>query len=121
MWWEEILSLLWALVVIAGVLALAWWFTRYVVGQRVRRQSAGRNLKVLEDLPLSRDQRLLLVRLGEQILLLGVTQGGISRLGTLSPDEAVQPPEEPRTGTGGAAAEMPFAEALRRVLQQRKK
>lgn len=117
--WKELLSLAWSLAVIAGVLALAWWFTRYVVGRRARTRPAGRSMELLEELPLGRDQRLLLVRVGEQVQLLGAAPGGISCLGTLPAQEAERLLRS-RERTSGEAG-MSFPEALRQVLRQRRK
>ena len=117
--WKEFLSLVWALAVIAGVLALAWWFTRYVVGRRARTRTAGRSLELIEELPLGKDQKLLLVRVGEQVQLFGAAPGGIARLGALSPEEADRLIRDREQSGGGPG--MPFSEALLQVLRQRKK
>ena len=119
----EILQLLWALLVIIAVLALAYLFTRYGAGRlngmfRPRR----RRMTVVEQVPLGRDQRLVLVRMGDTLYLLGVTPGGVSRLEKLpaSELEALEEPppcDPPQDGAQG----MSFGEALKKVIDQRKK
>ena len=94
----EILQLLWALLVIIAVLALAYLFTRYGAGRlngmfRPRR----RRMTVVEQVPLGRDQRLVLVRMGDTLYLLGVTPGGVSRLEKL-PASELEALEEPPPG-----------------------
>lgn len=120
--WDTIGALLWALLVTCLVLVLAYWFTRKVAG----RLSTGRALRgqgrftVLDQVSLGRDQRVVLVRVGDAVYLLGVTPGGISRLGILPKDEAEpwleQDAVKPR-GDGSVS----FVEALRRTIEQRKR
>ena len=115
---EEFGSLLWALVVTALILALAYWFTRHVVG-RMSGGSVGRGhrISVVEQVTVGKEEKLLLARLGERLYFLAVTPGGITVLRELSEEETAQwmPPEPP------APVGENFAQALRRVLEQRKK
>lgn len=117
---KEIISLLWALVVTALVLVLAYWFTRHVVGRMAGGGLArSRRIEVLEQVPLGKEQKLLLVRMGERLYFLAVTPGGVTVLRELTQEEAEpwlsQEPAAP------ASAPDSFALALRRVLEQRKK
>ena len=117
----EIKSLLWVLVATVLILALAYWFTRYVVGRLAGGKFLGRQgrITVLEQVSVGKDQRLLLVQMGDKVYLLGVTPGGITRLETLSAEGAAgwtageNPPDAP-------ASSMGFREALRKVMNQRK-
>ena len=116
---DEIVSLVWALAVICGVLALSYWFTRYVAGRASAGRPRGRQIQLLEEIPVGKDQKLLLVRVGETIQLLGASPGGITCLRTLTPQEA-----EAWSAPDGRQPEdgrLSFSEALHRVLQQRKK
>ena len=115
---EEIGSLLWALLVTGIVLVLAYWFTRHVVGRMSGGGTVrGRRISVLEQVTVGKEQKLLLARMGERLYFLAVTPGGVTILRELSEEEAAQwmPPENP------APAAENFAQALRRVLEQRKK
>ena len=118
---KELGPLLWALFVTCLILALAYWFTRYVVGNMAGgRLGRGKYLTVLEQIPVGKDQRLLLVKVGERLYLYGATPGGFTNLGEvpgeLLDDEENTPGSKPNT----AIAEN-FAQALRRVLEQRKR
>ena len=120
---EAIGQVLWTLLITCGILLLAYWFTRRVAGQLTAKRGAGGRMEVLEQLPLGRDQKLVLARVGQQLYLLGVSPAGVSCLRTFTEDEAEpwlasepQPGEEESAGQG-----LPFREALRRVLEQRSK
>lgn len=117
---KEILSLLWALVVTALVLVLAYWFTRHVVGRMAGGGPVrGRRIEVLEQVPLGKEQKLLLVRMGERLYFLAATPGGVTVLREMTREEGEswlgQEPAAP------PAVSDSFAQALRRVLEQRKK
>lgn len=116
---KEILSLLWALLVTALVLVLAYWFTRHVVGRMAGGGLArGRRIQVLEQVHLGKEQRLLLVRMGERLYYLAAAPGGVTVLRELTQEESAewlsQEPSAPAVSDG-------FAQALRRVLEQRKR
>lgn len=114
------------LAAVAVILVLAWLFTRHLAGRApgMSRFFPDRDgkLRVLERLPLGREQFLAVVRAGETYLLLGVTASRVSLLRELSAEEAAAwtqaaqgaPPAEP-------GAPVPFREALREVWKQRKK
>lgn len=116
---KDLLSLLGTLVVIVAVLALAYVFTRYVAGHTVSGGPAkgGEHLSVIAQLPLGREQKLVLVRLGERCLLLGVTQSSIVCLRELSAEEAAELQQK----AAAEPAAPSFHNALRSVLEQRKR
>ena len=120
---NEWLSLLWILVCIVAVLGLSYWFTRYVLGRGLLSRYGGQRgqggkFHALQKLSISRDQQLLLVRVGDRVLLLGVSAGGIRTLCELTPEEAkpwleeCDKPQDPPPS---------FQESLRRVMEQRRK
>lgn len=118
----EVLQLIWALVVVAAVLVLAWLFTRFVAGRMSGGAPLGlskdKPVKLLAQLPVGREQRVLLVQVGEQCYLLGAAQGGVTLLDKLSLEEA----ENLRRLAAPAAEpgeKMGFQEALKKVLEQR--
>ena len=115
---KDLLSLLGTLVVIVAVLALAYVFTRYVAGHTVSGGPAkgGEHLSVIAQLPLGREQKLVLVWLGERCLLLGVTQSSIVCLRELSAEEAAELQQK-----AAEPAAPSFHNALRSVLEQRKR
>lgn len=115
------LELLWPLAAVCIILILAYLVTRYAVGRlgrgiRPRRGS----LTVLEQIPLGREQKLLLVEIGENVYLLGVTPGSITRLEKL-PKEAIARQDREYGGQSGDERGMEFRKALEKVLEQRKK
>lgn len=63
------------LTVVALILLLAWLFRRFNVGA-----TGSGVIKVLASVPVGRSERLLLVEIGGEQLLLGVTAHGISKL-----------------------------------------
>lgn len=127
MHWTEIGTLLGMLTAVVVILLLAWLFTRYLAGRAPGAMRFSRNrsekLRLLERMPLGREQYLAVVRAGETYLLLGVTGSQITLLRELSAQEASKWTEEetdaPSEGAPGAS--MPFRDALREVWKQRKK
>ena len=117
-----LLSLIGTLAVLAVVLVLAYLTTRLVgtrLAGRVSGGSRGRHLKVVEQISVGQESKLLLVRLEEHCLLLGVTQQGVTCLKELSPEEvaAWQEGEDGETLLPGPS----FREQLQQLLAQRKK
>ena len=114
---KEILSLLWALAVTGIILAAAYWFTRNVVGRLAAGRAAqGRQIAVLEQVPVGKDQKLLLARMGGRLYFLAASPGGIQILRELSEEEAAPRLEAPAP----PAAPDSFVQAMRRVLEQKK-
>ena len=73
----QVLNIISMLIVVLTVIAvLALLAKRMLPGVK----GSGRHIKVLEVMPLGKSERLCLVQVGEQTLLLGVSQSGIRRL-----------------------------------------
>lgn len=118
---KELVPLLWALFVTCLILALAYWFTRHVVGTMAGgRLVRGRRITVLEQVPVGKDQRLLLVRVGERLYLFGAAPGGFTNLGEVPQELMADGENTPDDHAAGTMSEN-FAQALRRVLEQRKR
>ena len=84
-------ALLWLIVCVALVLALAYWCTRMMAGSgRFGPAGASRDLEIRSQLSLGREQRLVLARAGERWLLLGVTASNVTLLAEFTPEEAAQ-------------------------------
>jgi len=96
---EYLLPLIGMLAAVVAILVLAYLATRWIASRGVGGgAAAGAGFCVLRQISLGRAERLLLVRLGERCLLLGVTAGGISLLKELEADEAeewLKPKETP--------------------------
>ncbi len=116
---DAILSLIWVLVCVLVIIALAYLFTKYVAGRGAGffgRSGGTEGFRVLARLPLGREQCLLLVEAGERRLLLGAAPSGISLVAELTQEEAraICPPPSDQP------APPSFQEALRTVLKQKK-
>ena len=108
-------SFLWLIICVVLVMGLAYWFTRYVAGRgALRGFQPGRQMEALDQLPLGRDQRVVLVRAGERFLLLGATPAGISLLAEHTKEEAASWKREAEERPG-------FQEALMTVLSKKKR
>lgn len=89
---RNVFSLLGMLITVILILLLAYWVTRFI-GQKglpgwARGMQNSGELRILWQLSLGKGERLLLVRLHERCLLLGVSGGGITVLTELSREEA---------------------------------
>ena len=117
---ETVLSLVGALAAICVVLALSYLFTRDVVGRTgLPRGLRGRHITILEQVPVGREQKLLLVQVGERVYLLGASQGSVTYLRTVPEEEAAKWRAE--DAAAHPAPELSFQEALRNVIRQRKR
>lgn len=117
----EILSLLGMLLVVVGVLVLAYFCTRFIgrhgMPGAFRGGINGQELGILWQQSLGKDQHLVLLKLHGRCLLLGSAQGGIRVLAELSEEEAKKWLEKPPA----PAAQMPdFAQVLRGRLTKKK-
>lgn len=70
----------------AIILGAAYFATRFIAGKGFS-ASSNKNLKVVESISLGIDKTLLLVRVGEQYLLLGSTQKNISFLSAIDQEQ----------------------------------
>lgn len=109
---EAIVRVIIALIVIVTlIIALAWGLRRYGgVGGAV----SGK-MKVLGSLPVGNRERVVLVKIGEEQLLLGVAPGRVQTLHVL--DKPIV--DEMPTASGAHAS--PFAARLRSMMQHHSK
>jgi len=120
-----LLSALGGLVIVVLVLVLAWWFTKYVAGRLPvagavpgtsgRGRSGVPPLRILGQIAMGRDQRLLVVQAGRRVFLMGAVPTGITVLAELSGEEA----EEWITSSAVPEALPSFQEALKKVLKKK--
>jgi len=103
------------LAVTAAILVLAYFSTRWI-GRLGASEPLGAlgdpRLCVLRQLRLGKDERLVLARLGERCLLLGVAAGGVTLLLELAPEEAAMWLEEREHAS--AAGQPSFLEVLKK-------
>ena len=99
----EVLSLLGILLVLLLVLAGCYLFTRWAgvgLGGRLGLTPSGGRLRVLERLPVGRDQALLVVEAANRHFLLGSSPSGLSLLAELTEEEAALWTSSPPSGGG---------------------
>jgi len=90
---------LWMTFCVVLIIGLAYWFTRFMAGRGPFGSfQGGRQMEVLDRLPLGRDQSVVLARVGERYLLLGTGTAGVTLLAELTAEEAAswktsKPPE----------------------------
>ncbi len=113
------LTLLGMLAAVAVILALAWWATRWIATRGVGSAflgNQGAEFCVLRQITVGRAERLLLVRLGERCMLLGVTAASITLLKELNEEEAAywMTPRET------AASAQSFLDVLKDNLKKKK-
>ena len=91
---NPLLSLLGMLVLIAAILVLAWFATKQIAQRPSLQGFSGRlphgGMRILAQLPLGSQQRLVVVECAAQYFLLGVTEQSISMLSQLSEEEVQQ-------------------------------
>ncbi|MCD8000790.1 MAG: flagellar biosynthetic protein FliO [Clostridiales bacterium] len=109
-------SLLCMVMVIGGVLLLAYWYSRFL-GKSYGKTNSGANLKVVEQVRLGPDKQLILVRLQSHVYLLGASQNGIQLLAELEGEltaEETGAEEKKRSGFAG------FQEVYDSLCQKKK-
>ena len=116
---SALLSLVGALAVIGAILVLAYYATR-LLALRVPKGFAmargERHMQVLEQMPVARDQKLMVVQVGQRFFLLGATANNIQPLAELTPEEGQQWHQGPEEG-----APPSFREALLSQLKKQGK
>lgn len=80
-----ILSLFHAVLAVIGVLFLAYWSSR-MLGKQWGMNACSGNMKVISQLQVGQDRRILLLRTGEHHYLIGVSQAGIQLLAEVEGD-----------------------------------
>lgn len=89
---ETLLSVFGTLLAVLAVCALAYYVTRQMAVSgalgKFRSVDAQGRLSVLSQLGVGKEERLLVVAVGERCFLLGVTPAGISMLAELTGQEA---------------------------------
>lgn len=85
------LSLPAALLTVIMVLMLAYWCSR-LLGKNWANAASGKHMRIIDQIQLGQDKRIVLVKLGEQNYLVGVSPAGIELLTAVEgefEDEAV--------------------------------
>lgn len=114
---KDLLSLLGILLVLLLVLAGCYLVTRWV-GAGMPVGFGERHLKVLERLPVGKDQALLVVRLADRTFLLGSSPSGFSLLCELTEEEGALWAEPSDHETAGGASPG-FREMMRKLREKK--
>lgn len=70
-------------VVLVAVLVGAYFTTRFISGKS-RKMLKGRYISILDRMPLGKDKNVVLIEVGDQTLLIGVTNQSINNLGQIN-------------------------------------
>ena len=81
--WLSILSAMGTLLLMVAVFVGAYFVSKLVAKNYQPKCSNKGNMKVLEKMPIGRDQSLVIVEVAEQVYLIGVTANSITKLAEL--------------------------------------
>jgi flagellar biosynthetic protein FliO len=113
----SLLQTLFALIVVLGVLgALAWFLKRY--GPKAMGGAAG--LRVVGSLSLGGRERLLVVEIGNQWIVVGASPGRVNALATMPKQESADMASTGATLAPHAAPANSFADWLKQTIDKRK-
>ena len=120
----DIFTLLGMLLTLAAILVLAYLSTRYVAKFKLGRlmhAKGGGHMRIIDQLTIGQDARLLLVEAGDRYLLLGHSASGISLLTELTAQEAERWLLELSQQTQVQQDAPSFRDSFLEALKQRKK
>lgn len=106
------------LVTVCIILALSYWATRLLAAGPLRGsvvRTGTRHMRVLEQLPTGRDQKLLVVQAGGRFFLIGAAASGLRLLAELSPEEGALWSDDDAQSRG----QISFREALLSQLKKK--
>ena len=118
----EVLSLLGVLLVLLLVLGGCYLFTRWAgtgLGGRFGLTASGSHLRVLERLPVGRDQALLVVEAANRYFLIGSSPSGFSLLAELTEEEGAQWTSPPPSDSSARSAAPDFREWLGKLREKK--
>lgn len=102
-----ILSLIVTIIAIVFICFLAWFVTRFVASRGNTGIKNG-NIRVIEKIVISRDSCIMLVKIVDKVLLVGVTPQGMTTLKEFDADMVTLAEEPPKAES--------FAQALRQAI-----
>jgi len=112
---SSLIQVTFGLFVVLMVIAAAAWFTRRFGHFQA---TAGGSLRIIGGLHLGAKERLVVVQVGEEQLLLGVAPGRISKLHLLTKPLTMTHGESSRDGRGARPAPGSFRDYLTAVLKR---
>jgi flagellar biogenesis protein FliO len=105
-WW----STLFYVVIMVAVLLAAYFTTKYLSG-KTRRIIKSKHIIILDRMGIAKDKSLMLAKVGDKCLLIGVTNQSINSLGEVNIGDISEIEDEP-VSQPGAGALSKFAQIL---------
>ena len=110
--------MVWAVICIVVVLGMSYWVTKFVAGRSgFGTRRGGKQIEILAQESIGRDQRLAVARVGEKYFVLGIAANNISLLTELDKDAAALWEAHPETPSNPGNPS--FIEAFQDVLKQK--
>lgn len=127
-WFYTILQILATLLVVIFIFFLAWYIP-HVIARKGTFNAKGRNICIIEKIPVSKDSYIMLLRAFDKYVLVGVTPGGMTTIKELDDDE--YSPDDSKadslsfaqilkTAVSNAAPEGRLRNSLEKVLNRRR-
>ena len=95
------------------ILYLAYFATKKIGKRMSVKGVGGKNIRIIDSISIGQHGSVLLIMTAGKLLLVGVTQQGMSLLSELDPNEIDIDEESPQGGT------MEFSQALKKAVEQR--
>lgn len=105
---DNIGSTLFYIIIMVAVLLAAYFTTKYLSG-KARRIVKSRHIVVLDRMGIAKDKMLMLIKVGDKSMLIGVTNQSINSLGEVEVGEEAEAEDEPPNTKGTLSK---FAEIL---------
>jgi flagellar protein FliO/FliZ len=78
-WLLEVLQALAVLIVVVIIFFLAWYIP-HLIAKKGSFGGSGRNIAILEKIPVSKDSYIMLLKTFDKVIVVGVTPGGMTTL-----------------------------------------
>jgi flagellar biosynthetic protein FliO len=89
---DDIVSIFVTLILFIAVIFLAIYSTKFI-GKRFAVSMGGKNMKIIERIALGPDKMILLVKVAEKVMVVGVTTGQMTTLAEIDPETIEIEPE----------------------------
>ena len=106
-------SVLLALVGFILILYLAYFATKKIGKRMSVRGVGGKNIRIIDSVSIGQHGSIMLIMTAGKLLLVGITQNGMSLLSELDPSEIDIDEDSPQNGT------MDFSQALKKAIEQK--
>ncbi len=107
---QDIWSTLFYVIIMVGVLLAAYYTTKFISG-KTNRMLKSKYIQIQDRMSIGKDKALLVAKVGDKYLLLGVTNQNINSLGEVNPEDLSDIMSENKPQSGQSAMGK-FAEFL---------